>query len=136
MAEEMKTRGAADVFKWSLFMAADVIGELTFGESFRMLELGMVGLVAIIAVPEVDLLILIPRPEEPVYRRPRKRRSHGGLTSGLPMACTYIIYRPHSRPQAGCRSYPKLPPIRHTVAPATPTLGGSRPIQHEADFVH
>lgn len=38
----MQTRGVADVFKWFLFMATDVIGELTFGESFRMLELGEV----------------------------------------------------------------------------------------------
>lgn len=44
MGEEMQTRGAADVFKWFLFMATDVIGELTFGESFRMLELGEVSL--------------------------------------------------------------------------------------------
>jgi cytochrome P450 len=36
--EEMEQRGAADVFKWWLFMATDIIGELTFGESFRMLE--------------------------------------------------------------------------------------------------
>lgn len=42
MGEEMKSRGAADIFKWFLFMATDVIGELTFGESFRMLELGEV----------------------------------------------------------------------------------------------
>ncbi|POR31859.1 Cytochrome P450 [Tolypocladium paradoxum] len=40
MREEMKTRGAADVFKWWFFMATDVIGELTFGESFRTLEHG------------------------------------------------------------------------------------------------
>ncbi|KIW16435.1 hypothetical protein PV08_06487 [Exophiala spinifera] len=39
-AEEMQTRGAADMFKWWLFMATDVIGELSFGESFRMLEHG------------------------------------------------------------------------------------------------
>jgi cytochrome P450 len=38
MREEMDKRGATDVFKWWLFMATDVIGELTFGESFRMLE--------------------------------------------------------------------------------------------------
>lgn len=44
MKEEMKSRGATDVFKWFLFMATDVIGELTFGESFRMLELGEVWL--------------------------------------------------------------------------------------------
>jgi hypothetical protein len=32
----------ADVFKWWLFMATDIIGELSFGESFRMLEAGKV----------------------------------------------------------------------------------------------
>lgn len=42
MAEETETRGAADVFKWWMFMATDIIGELTFGESFRMLERGKV----------------------------------------------------------------------------------------------
>ncbi|KAK4862890.1 hypothetical protein LT330_003023 [Penicillium expansum] len=40
MAEETQTRGATDVFKWWLFMATDIIGELSFGESFQMLELG------------------------------------------------------------------------------------------------
>jgi cytochrome P450 len=34
--EEMETRGAADTFKWWMFMATDIIGELSFGESFRM----------------------------------------------------------------------------------------------------
>jgi hypothetical protein len=42
IAEEMGKRGVADVFKWWLFMATDVIGELSFGESFRMLEAGEV----------------------------------------------------------------------------------------------
>ncbi|RDA88395.1 hypothetical protein CP532_5629 [Ophiocordyceps camponoti-leonardi (nom. inval.)] len=40
IGQEMKERGTADVFKWWLFMATDIIGELTFGDSFRMLELG------------------------------------------------------------------------------------------------
>ncbi|KAJ6191026.1 hypothetical protein N7519_001047 [Penicillium mononematosum] len=40
MAEEMQDRGTTDVFKWWLFMATDIIGELSFGESFRMLEAG------------------------------------------------------------------------------------------------
>ncbi|OQD60356.1 hypothetical protein PENPOL_c024G09110 [Penicillium polonicum] len=40
MAEETQTRGATDIFKWWLFMATDIIGELSFGESFRMLEAG------------------------------------------------------------------------------------------------
>ncbi|PNP59015.1 hypothetical protein THARTR1_01263 [Trichoderma harzianum] len=40
MGEEMGSRGAADVIKWSLFMATDIIGELSFGDSFRTLEIG------------------------------------------------------------------------------------------------
>ncbi|RWA10739.1 hypothetical protein EKO27_g4358 [Xylaria grammica] len=42
MGEEHKTRGATDVYKWWLFMTTDVIGELSFGESFRMLESGKI----------------------------------------------------------------------------------------------
>ena len=42
MEEEMRSRGVADVYKWWTFLATDVIGELSFGESFRMLELGKV----------------------------------------------------------------------------------------------
>ncbi|KAI2610810.1 putative cytochrome P450 [Hypoxylon fragiforme] len=38
MAEEMEERGATDVFRWFLYMATDIIGELSFGSSFRMLE--------------------------------------------------------------------------------------------------
>jgi len=45
MKEEMKARGAADVFKWWSFMVTDIIAELTFGDSFRMLEQGKVSLV-------------------------------------------------------------------------------------------
>ncbi|EXV00321.1 cytochrome P450 [Metarhizium robertsii] len=40
MGEEMKVRGAADVFKWATFMATDTIAQLTFGDSFHMVELG------------------------------------------------------------------------------------------------
>ncbi|KAL7961249.1 cytochrome P450 [Trichoderma compactum] len=40
MGEEMESRGAADVTKWFLFMATDIIGELSFGDSFRTLEIG------------------------------------------------------------------------------------------------
>lgn len=39
IADEMKQRGSADVCKWWLFLATDVIGELTFGDSFRMMHL-------------------------------------------------------------------------------------------------
>ncbi|KAK5656798.1 hypothetical protein OQA88_4346 [Cercophora sp. LCS_1] len=40
MAEEAKQRGCIDVFKWWCFLATDTIGELSFGESFRMIEKG------------------------------------------------------------------------------------------------
>lgn len=38
MEEEMVVEGYADVMKWWMFMATDVSGHLSFGESFRMLE--------------------------------------------------------------------------------------------------
>lgn len=40
MADSMKTTGFVDVSLWTLLMATDIIGELTFGESFRTLEAG------------------------------------------------------------------------------------------------
>lgn len=36
MQQEMDSRGAADVYKWWFFTATDIIGELTFGDSFGM----------------------------------------------------------------------------------------------------
>lgn len=42
MAGEMKERGAADMYKWWLFMATDIIGALSFGDCFRMLDKGEV----------------------------------------------------------------------------------------------
>ncbi|RYP41265.1 hypothetical protein DL767_001119 [Monosporascus sp. MG133] len=40
IGQEMKVKGAADIYKWWMCMTTDVIGELTFGESFRMLQTG------------------------------------------------------------------------------------------------
>ncbi|KAI0458840.1 cytochrome P450 [Xylaria acuta] len=40
MGEEMKTRKVVDVYKWWMFMTTDIIGQLTFGESFHALEKG------------------------------------------------------------------------------------------------
>lgn len=39
---DMKRYQVADVMKWWLFFSTDVIGELAFGDSFRMLEQGKV----------------------------------------------------------------------------------------------
>ncbi|KAK4089827.1 hypothetical protein Purlil1_5930 [Purpureocillium lilacinum] len=38
--EDMRSKGAADLFKWWMLFATDVIGEMTFGESFKTLEHG------------------------------------------------------------------------------------------------
>jgi cytochrome P450 len=38
MREELHQQGAMDIFKWWMFMTTDIIGELTFGESFNTLE--------------------------------------------------------------------------------------------------
>lgn len=40
MREEMERNDYTDVYHWFLSMATDIIGELSFGESFRMLETG------------------------------------------------------------------------------------------------
>lgn len=40
--EEVGAEGEADILKWWTLMATDVIAHLSFGESFRMLELGRV----------------------------------------------------------------------------------------------
>ncbi|KAL6702363.1 hypothetical protein ACN47E_003301 [Coniothyrium glycines] len=40
VAFEAKERGAADIYKWFSLMATDIIGDLTFGSSFQMLERG------------------------------------------------------------------------------------------------
>ncbi|ROT37832.1 cytochrome P450 [Sodiomyces alkalinus F11] len=37
MRDESREKGAADVYKWWMFMTTDIIGELTFGRSFDML---------------------------------------------------------------------------------------------------
>ncbi|KAM3486534.1 hypothetical protein MY8738_000400 [Beauveria namnaoensis] len=38
--DEKISRGVADLFKWNMFLATDVVGELSFGTSFNTLELG------------------------------------------------------------------------------------------------
>lgn len=43
MKREMDERGAADVAKFWLFMATDIIVDLSFGESFGILKHGKVG---------------------------------------------------------------------------------------------
>lgn len=42
MVEEMDMRGAADIFKWWMFMTMDIIAELSFGTPFGLLKQGQV----------------------------------------------------------------------------------------------
>ncbi len=69
VGEEVKTRGAADIAKWSLFMSTDVIGELTFGQSFRMLEKGEVRLTHL-EIYARTICLLNHISERPVHNRP------------------------------------------------------------------
>lgn len=43
MTESMQTKGFVDVFYWAFLMTTDIIGELSFGESFGNLETGKQG---------------------------------------------------------------------------------------------
>lgn len=54
--DENKTRGAADIAKWFMFLSFDVIGDLAFGESFGNLESGKVSYVCV-----ADYDIIPPR---------------------------------------------------------------------------
>ncbi|KAK7178225.1 sterigmatocystin biosynthesis P450 monooxygenase STCB-like protein 7 [Paraphaeosphaeria sporulosa] len=61
---DMKKYGAADVLQWWFFYATDVIGELTFGDSFRMLEQGKVNQYALDLqqlTPQIGLRVAFPR---------------------------------------------------------------------------
>lgn len=42
MEKEYRNLGYTDIHKWLSLMATDIIGDLTFGSSFRMLEQGKV----------------------------------------------------------------------------------------------
>ena len=42
MKKENTARGCVDVMKWWVFLTTDIIGELSFGEPFGMLEIGKV----------------------------------------------------------------------------------------------
>jgi cytochrome P450 len=42
IADERHRLGYADIYKWFSLMATDIIGDLTFGSSLRMLEQGQV----------------------------------------------------------------------------------------------
>ncbi|TGJ78977.1 hypothetical protein E0Z10_g9784 [Xylaria hypoxylon] len=69
MGEEMKTRKAVDIYKWWMFMTTDIIGQLTFGESFHALEngkadsyiedLGKAGIVSSIGSQFISLMPII-----------------------------------------------------------------------------
>lgn len=51
MRDEMEETGAADVYKWWMFMTTDIIGELTFGKSFDMLAKSEVCFPVLISTP-------------------------------------------------------------------------------------
>ncbi|KAI1490110.1 cytochrome P450 [Biscogniauxia mediterranea] len=99
MAEEAKASPTrtVDVYKWFIFMATDVIGELSFGESFRMLEHGKINQYALdmqavaragavrVTFPILTRLsMLLPIPL-PLFEKPKKtaERLRGYATQSL-----------------------------------------------------
>ena len=88
LKDEMETRGATDVLKWWTCLATDTIGELTFGESFRMLETGEVN------IPEhYAAICLSSRLTEYVYTH---RKTSICLTSRAQQRTTQCSGRSHS----------------------------------------
>ncbi|EYE97982.1 cytochrome P450 [Aspergillus ruber CBS 135680] len=79
MSDEFESRGVIDVFKWWFFMATDVIGELSFGESFRMLDSGektqyivdlqKLGSISPIRTTFPSLVLLASRLPLPIFRK-------------------------------------------------------------------
>jgi len=67
MSAELKARELMDIFKWWTFFATDVIGELSFGRSFQMLEHGQVSYCS--SRPAARLLTRT-FVEEPIHHRP------------------------------------------------------------------
>ncbi|SCN70625.1 related to benzoate 4-monooxygenase cytochrome P450 [Fusarium fujikuroi] len=67
MQKEHRSLGYADCHKWFSFMATDIIGDLTFGSSFRMLEQGRAVMPTvnkrIELSPFFDLMFLLPLPQ-------------------------------------------------------------------------
>lgn len=67
MDEEIKKNGCTDILHWWTLFAMDVISELSFGESFHMLEDGKVSDVFVMArETTTDAFVSV---EEPVCRR-------------------------------------------------------------------
>lgn len=79
MEEEART-GTVDIFKWWTFMATDVIGELSFGESFRMLELGKVCVNEGLVRDSSN----VKTPENPIHHRSAERLPADGSEIRLP----------------------------------------------------
>jgi cytochrome P450 len=74
MEDENKSRGLTDIAKWLMFLSFDVIGDLTFGESFGNLERG--------EVCYIKFLVLIAV-------KPRPRRA--SWWSEFDQSCSWLI---------------------------------------------
>ncbi|KAJ0301104.1 hypothetical protein Brms1b_012546 [Colletotrichum noveboracense] len=89
--DENKTRGAADIAKWFMFLSFDVIGDLTFGEGFGQLESGVVSITT--KVPLLDL-------ESHTTQKNRSVNDFislgfvGGLRSMFPTIAWFSLYLP------------------------------------------
>jgi cytochrome P450 len=83
MEVENRKLGYTDVHKWFSFMATDIIGDLTFGSSFRMLEQGRVSVI----IPHMADSTNKSLTEKPVRGRSPSCHAHSSQTD---RACTIL----------------------------------------------
>lgn len=124
IGEELERRGAADVFKWWLFFATDVIGELSFGDSFRMLETGKVwhadnwSLVTSLAYADISSFLppFWDAVEKSVYPRPGACVFVAGRSDDVPFAASLFSIRTSAHVPKRVRVRQKDRPLRTSVS--------------------
>lgn len=112
MSDEFESRGAMDVFKWWFFMATDVIGELSFGESFRMLDSGKVCIDAIHFTKDEGRS---NSTENPIYRGSSKPRLDLTHPNNIPLTRTTSIPSPSPNFPKSIRHKPEIKRIRSAI---------------------
>lgn len=112
MSDEFESRGVIDVFKWWFFMATDVIGELSFGESFRMLDSGKV-CIGFIYFTENEGRS--DPAENSIHRGSSKARLHLAHPNNIPFARATSISSPPPNLPKNIRHRPEIKRICSTI---------------------
>ena len=87
------TVSEADVLKWFTFMATDVIGQLSFGRSFEMLQHEEVSSIVMVILP---INILIPKQKNPYIHDLETTMMISGIRVELPLLMHLLAWLPFS----------------------------------------